>query len=350
MRLSKSLATLTAAALLVSVSPTYAQRRGGGQGRNEGGGGRDRGGPPSGQAGTRESGPRQGTAVPRSEAAPSRPDGARAQRSDGPRADANRAPQGNNGPRGDASRAVPRADVYRAQRNDVYAQRSYRGGGGRNNIVVGRYGPRYSSPRIIVSPRRFYRPYYSFRPRVSLGFGLWVGYPVSYPYSYGYYDPWSPYGYDYGYPAYPSNGYPYPSNTYPYPSNGYPYPSNTYPYPANGYPSTTYPSNPYPATSYPSDPSQAYPQYPNSSNSVGVQPGQQNLGGVSFDITPNTAEVFIDGELVGQVGQFAPSTQPLGLTPGRHQIEVRAPGYRTISFDADIIAGQVIPYQGAMER
>jgi hypothetical protein len=29
---------------------------------------------------------------------------------------------------------------------------------------------------------------------------------------------------------------------------------------------------------------------------------------------------------------------------------VRAPGYQTITFDVNIIAGQVIPYQGNLER
>ena len=74
------------------------------------------------------------------------------------------------------------------------------------------------------------------------------------------------------------------------------------------------------------------------------------MGGVSFEITPSTAEVFIDGSYVGTVGEFTPTTQPLGLTPGRHQMEIRAPGYRTMNFDVDIVAGQVIPYQGTMER
>jgi hypothetical protein len=35
---------------------------------------------------------------------------------------------------------------------------------------------------------------------------------------------------------------------------------------------------------------------------------------------------------------------------GDQLIEVRAPGYQTMSFDVDIVAGQVIPYQGALER
>jgi hypothetical protein len=29
---------------------------------------------------------------------------------------------------------------------------------------------------------------------------------------------------------------------------------------------------------------------------------------------------------------------------------VRAPGYQTLSFDVDIIAGEVIPYQGTLTR
>jgi len=50
------------------------------------------------------------------------------------------------------------------------------------------------------------------------------------------------------------------------------------------------------------------------------------------------------------VGQFTPSTQPLGVPAGRHHVEVRNPGYQTMSFDVDIVAGEVIPYQGQMER
>jgi hypothetical protein len=81
-----------------------------------------------------------------------------------------------------------------------------------------------------------------------------------------------------------------------------------------------------------------------------VQPGQANTGGLSFDITPKDAEVLVDGKFVGTVGEFTPTSQPLGLPAGHHQVEVRAPGYQAISLDVNIIAGQVIPYQGSMER
>jgi hypothetical protein len=43
-------------------------------------------------------------------------------------------------------------------------------------------------------------------------------------------------------------------------------------------------------------------------------------------------------------------TQPLGLEAGSHHIELSAPGYQLLSFDVDIVAGEVIPYQGTLER
>ncbi len=81
-----------------------------------------------------------------------------------------------------------------------------------------------------------------------------------------------------------------------------------------------------------------------------MQPGQQAVsGGVSFEITPSGAAVSVDGTYVGTVANFSPTSQPLGLTPGRHHIEVRAAGYRTLAFDADVTPGQVTPYQGTLQ-
>ena len=44
------------------------------------------------------------------------------------------------------------------------------------------------------------------------------------------------------------------------------------------------------------------------------------------------------------------SAQPLVLVAGRHRVELRAPGYQTTAFEVDIIAGQVIPYLGTLQR
>jgi hypothetical protein len=221
--------------------------------------------------------------------------------------------------------------------------------GPRGGIVAGRAVavPRVIGSRVVgVAPFQFARPYYAFRPRFSIGLGLWAGYPVLYPYSYGYYDP---YAYGYYDPSY----YPYPN------ANAYPN-SSTDVYPStqgygDQYSSSGYPP---PSSAYGQPPQSAYgqqqqPQYaPPPSGSAGVQPGQaqSNLGGVSFNITPNTAQVFVDGTNVGTVGQFTQTSQPLGMTAGRHRIEIRESGYQTITFEADIVAGQVIPYQGSMQR
>jgi hypothetical protein len=209
------------------------------------------------------------------------------------------------------------------------------GGRSRGGASVGRAAPRASAPRGSAVPRvggrvgvfapyRFASPYYAFRPRVSVGFGLWVGFPVAYPY----------YAYGYGYPYSYSYGYPYSYGPYGYAS---PYP---YPYPAPGY---GYPSYGPPASAYPPA------NYPPPAGSVGVQPGQGESGGVSFETTPATASVYIDGQYAGTVADFSPTTQPLTLSPGRHQVEVRAPGYKTMALDIDVTPGQVIPFQGTME-
>jgi len=50
------------------------------------------------------------------------------------------------------------------------------------------------------------------------------------------------------------------------------------------------------------------------------------------------------------VGQFTSTTQPLGLAAGRHHVQISAVGYRTMEFDVDVVAGQVIPYQGTLEQ
>jgi hypothetical protein len=194
----------------------------------------------------------------------------------------------------------------------------YRGGA----VAVAR--PGYYAPYYGYHPY-YAQPYYAFHPHVSIGFGFWAGYPVAYPYPYAY-----AYPYSYGYPAYPyAYGYPAQSNAYPAP------------YPADGQ-SSVYPSQ------YPNQ----EPDYSQPGSSAGAPPNGQyaSTGGVSFDVSPENAEVFVDGSFVGTAGSFGPRNQPLGLTPGRHRVEIRAQGYRTMTFDADVQAGQVIPYQGQLQR
>ncbi len=79
-----------------------------------------------------------------------------------------------------------------------------------------------------------------------------------------------------------------------------------------------------------------------------VLPAQQYYGGLSFDIQPSDADLYVDGQYVGTVGTFVPYGEPLTLVPGLHRIAIVRDGYRTIEFDVTIEAGQVFPYRGVM--
>jgi hypothetical protein len=61
----------------------------------------------------------------------------------------------------------------------------------RGNVYAPHYSPRVYAPRVYA-PHSYYRPY-AFRPRFSIGFGIYAGYPVPYTYSYPY--PVEVYGY-----------------------------------------------------------------------------------------------------------------------------------------------------------
>lgn len=78
-------------------------------------------------------------------------------------------------------------------------------------------------------------------------------------------------------------------------------------------------------------------------------PAAASYGGISFEITPDTATVIVDGTEVGMARDFAPTEQPLALTPGRHHIVLVAPGLEPLAFDVDIEAGQVVPFSGVLQ-
>jgi hypothetical protein len=205
---------------------------------------------------------------------------------------------------------------------------------GGSRVVVQSHG--YSGYRGRPSYyRSYYRPYYSFRPRVSLGFGLWMGYPVAYPSYYA-----SPYGY--AYPSADPYAYAQPAPSY---GSSQPYAS---PGQSSGYPASNYSTSNYPASSYP--PSSYSGRQ--SSPAIGMQRGgeQSAPGGISFEITPDSAAVFVDGTYMGTAGEFGATSEPLGLNAGRHHVEIRAAGYRTMTFDADVRLADVIPYQGTLQR
>lgn len=155
----------------------------------------------------------------------------------------------------------------------------------------GRYGTyRYVRPPHYQPYRPYYfsRPYYGFRPHLHIGFGVWLGASIPYPWAYfGTYVP----------RVYGSYGLGYYGRTY-----------------------------------------------------VGVAPAVQQYGGLSFDIQPSDADLFVDGEYVGAVGTFTPYGEPLTLWPGVHRIAIVRDGFRTMEFEVMVQPGQVIPYRGMLAR
>jgi hypothetical protein len=266
----KIIRTFTPAALVVALSLAALPAAAQGRARD------DRGRPARevGRAAARDGGPRQNGSR---EAAP-RQDSRYAGPRDYGRAQAvprQMAPRQN-------YRYEPRRDMGRAyvEHRGYVAPRGYAHGG-------------YVAPRSYMAPRGyraygiapyrpyyFERPYYTFRPRHSIGFGLWLGFGVPYPRA------WV-----------------------------------SYPPPVYGY----------------------------YQGGVRVVPGAAAYGGVSFDISPRDAAIILDGTYIGYAGDFAPNAAPLTLTAGPHRIEVQADGYQPMSWDVDIVPGQVLPFRGDMQ-
>jgi hypothetical protein len=227
------------------------------------------------------------------------------------------APRGPAGP-GDAGRhatgarvAVPRTTIHYRSAPRYGAPAPY-GYGSRHAVPYYGYRayPRVYAPRGYRYPYYSHvyhaHPYYAFRPRLNIGFGLWVGYPVAYSY--------------FGY------GYPYAAPVYP--------PYAAYPV----YPNTTYVAQP------------GYAGYASTGPAAEVSiAAPRDEGGVSFEITPIDAAVYVDGVYAGVVSNFTPRTRPLALAPGAHRIEVQAPGYETATFEVTIVAGEVVPFQGQLQ-
>jgi hypothetical protein len=95
----------------------------------------------------------------------------------------------------------------------------------------------------------------------------------------------------------------------------------------------------------------AYPTWYNpyavSTFGYGVSYGV-SYGGISFDMQPYDAAVFIDGRYVGAAYDFGPQAAPLTLRSGLHHVELHAEGLAPLAFDITVVPGQVIPYQGTM--
>jgi hypothetical protein len=78
------------------------------------------------------------------------------------------------------------------------------------------------------------------------------------------------------------------------------------------------------------------------------EPPQAPMGALRIDVEPKESlQIFVDGSFVGTPADLGDEFE---LTPGTRRIELRARGYRTLIFNAEIVDGRSITYRGTLER
>jgi hypothetical protein len=82
--------------------------------------------------------------------------------------------------------------------------------------------------------------------------------------------------------------------------------------------------------------------------SAGYARPSMPYGGVTFDVEPRDADLWVDGDYIGPVSDYTSYDPPLTLVAGRHHIELAVSNDRALSFDITVVSGQVIPYQGTL--
>src|SRR5881394_3517715 len=74
---------------------------------------------------------------------------------------------------------------------------------------------------------------------------------------------------------------------------------------------------------------------------VALAQGSGDYGSLTLAVRPPNAEIFVDGERWVTPDTTAPLT--IQLSPGRHTVQVRAPGFRPYNSTVEIHPGQVTP-------
>ena len=78
------------------------------------------------------------------------------------------------------------------------------------------------------------------------------------------------------------------------------------------------------------------------------EPEPARAGALRLDVEPRESlQIFVDGVFIGTPADLGDEIE---LTPGIRRIELRAPGYRTLTFDAEIIVDTLITYRGSLEQ
>lgn len=71
-------------------------------------------------------------------------------------------------------------------------------------------------------------------------------------------------------------------------------------------------------------------------------------GGLVLTSVPDMAQVYVDGYYVGLAGEFGLRGRAINLDAGAHHVELRAPGYETLTFKVAIEPNGLVRYRGEM--
>jgi hypothetical protein len=78
-------------------------------------------------------------------------------------------------------------------------------------------------------------------------------------------------------------------------------------------------------------------------------PAANQYARIDTDVEPETAEVYLDGTLIGQADDFDGFPDYLYLETGKYRLEFRHPFYETVVKEIDIRAGQAIAVNDEMK-
>jgi hypothetical protein len=84
--------------------------------------------------------------------------------------------------------------------------------------------------------------------------------------------------------------------------------------------------------------------YENESGNAGVSARTGRYAIVKTDVSPEEAQVFLDGKYIGTADDFDGSPDYLYLGPGKYHLEFQLPGYQTFATDLDASRGQRVRF------
>lgn len=93
-----------------------------------------------------------------------------------------------------------------------------------------------------------------------------------------------------------------------------------------------------------------YPPYPHGYPPYGRVFTDWERSRVRLDVSPEDAEVFVDGYYAGVVDDYNGIFQRLTLHAGPHLVEIRKPGYRSLVIELNLYPGQTVTYRAKMEQ